>query len=276
MTLLLLGGTRDAKRIASALLDLFSNADGQPAMLGDQPLHLIYSVAGLVRLPDVDCEVICGGFSQYGGLEAFARNRDVAAIIDATHPYAQQMTAAAVSTTRRMGIEYWRFQRSAWSAEAGDDWQEFSAEQDLLRRLDGFSSLFWTAGQLSEIVGYGLQRLHRRRGLTTVLRSAARPQQQLPDGVSWVQAIGPFAVEHERQLFEQYQFDVLVSKNSGGNAVAAKLQVAREYGIPVFMLARPKLPEGIQSFSRLANCIREIGRWLQQKSVKNLGEFAYE
>ena len=95
--LLLLGGTADARRLAVALVGA-----GIP---------LIYSVAGLVRIPEVPCEVVSGGFEQCGGLPEFIEQRAIGAILDATHPYAAQMSRTASLAAHGRGIPCWRFQR---------------------------------------------------------------------------------------------------------------------------------------------------------------------
>ena len=54
-------------------------------------------------------------------------------------------------------------------------------------------------------------------------------------------ARGPFLIEDERVLFERRGIDVLISKNSGSTATEPKLEVAREFGVPVLVLKRPVL-----------------------------------
>jgi precorrin-6A/cobalt-precorrin-6A reductase len=49
-------------------------------------------------------------------------------------------------------------------------------------------------------------------------------------------------------LFDAFAIDAVVSKNSGGKATEAKLDVARERGLPVIMLRRPPLPDVDRTF----------------------------
>ena len=76
-------------------------------------LTLTYSVAGLVRRPKLDCEIISGGFSQFGGLAAYCREQQVGLIIDATHPYAATMSTTAAKVASELGIAHLRFESSA-------------------------------------------------------------------------------------------------------------------------------------------------------------------
>ena len=88
MRLLILGGTADGRQLAE--------------ILHRQGVPLIYSVAGLVRTPKVACEVVSGGFSQFGGLVEYSQQQGITAILDVTHPYAAKMSATAVSAAKRV------------------------------------------------------------------------------------------------------------------------------------------------------------------------------
>lgn len=244
MKILLLGGTADARRLAKRLV--------QP------DIEIIYSVAGLVRMPDVECQVISGGFSQFGGLKAYIEQHNIAAVLDVTHPYAEQMTATAWAVTQQLELPYWRFHRAPWQAQAGDNWQLFQDWQQLLPALADYRAVFLTAGQIGEaavtaFADYGQQKQQRQ-----LLRTAVQPALQLPASMSWIKAIGPFDVAGELALMQAHKIDVLVSKNSGGKATEAKLEAARRLGISVMMLARPDLPEGMTIFEQLDDCSEAI------------------
>ena len=57
-------------------------------------------------------------------------------------------------------------------------------------------------------------------------------------------AKGPFDVEAETALMQEHAVDVLVTKNSGGVATAAKLTAARLLHLPVVIVERPPNPPG--------------------------------
>lgn len=237
MSLLILGGTADGRKLADSL--------------HNQGISVIYSVAGLVRMPAVSCEVVSGGFSQFGGLAAFIDGHGVTAILDVTHPYAQTMSAKAVAAAGVCAIPCWRFHRRPWRREAGDDWQVFANWQALAPNLAGFRQVLLTCGQLSEQQVLGLAELGGLRG---VLRTAVAPKYSVPDNLQWCKAIGPFSLEEELALMKNKQIDVLVSKNSGGDATVAKLHAARALHIPVLMLARPALPAVTHQFATYEAC----------------------
>lgn len=244
--ILLLGGTADARHLATQL-----HHTGLP---------IIYSVAGLVRTPDIACEVISGGFSQYGGLQRFLLGHQVAGIVDVTHPYAETMTQTALEVSRELGLPFWRFNRPAWQKTEADRWQEFNSWPSLIDALSPKRSVFLTAGQLPTDVLPALAEL-AAKGQRQLLRTAVKPKNEIAEGMQWLKAIGPFDYANEKALFEQYKVDVLVSKNSGGDSTRAKLDVARERGVDVFMLSRPQEPEAIKPYSELTACRDAVLQW---------------
>ncbi|MBX2808403.1 MAG: precorrin-6A/cobalt-precorrin-6A reductase [Cellvibrionaceae bacterium] len=239
MTLLLLGGTADGRQLAQRL--------------HRQHCAVIYSVAGLLRRPQLDCPVVSGGFTQFGGLEVFVKQRDISAILDVTHPYAQRMSCQARAVAHRCGLPYWRFHRPAWVPQAGDLWHSVQHWQAALPLLANKKSLLLSAGQLSQIFIDALA-VYASAGQRQLLRTAAPPRAQLPATMQWCKAIGPFYYEDELALMQQHSIDMLLSKNSGGEATAAKLQAARDLAMPVIMLERPLLPTADQLFVTATAC----------------------
>ncbi|MGS2717422.1 precorrin-6A/cobalt-precorrin-6A reductase [Eionea flava] len=230
-TILLLGGTADARQLTSRLHYYFSQSNGK-----NKP-RIIYSVAGLVRTPDVPCEVLVGGFSAIGGLACYVKQQAVDMIVDVTHPYAEKMTSTAMHVAEKTNIYYMRFHRTQWQAMEGDQWITAQRWPDVLTAVKSFSSLFLTAGQLTQDQVNHLHQQNKQQ--RQLLRTAVKPKIVLPPSMVWIKAIGPFNTDAEHEIFQQYSIDCLVSKNSGGDATAAKLHVARECRVPVVMLARP-------------------------------------
>lgn len=72
-------------------------------------------------------------------------------------------------------------------------------------------------------------------------------------------ARGPFTVADETTLLREYLIDVLVTKNSGGEATAAKLTAARQLGLPVVVVRRPPLPRGVSAVSDVAGVLAWLG-----------------
>jgi len=222
---LLLGGTGDALAIARRLT---------------KP-H-VYSIAGLARVPaDLACEVRVGGFGGVAGLIGYLHANDIALLVDATHPYAAQMSRHAREACTAAGIPLWAVRRPAWQPQPGDDWREAANWRGVVEEIAAF-----------------------RRPLFTLGREPLAHLDEIPASQHWtircldphegnaradiIDARGPFNIAGERALIDAARIDVIVSKNSGGKATEAKLAVARERGLPVVMLARPALPAAEREF----------------------------
>lgn len=238
MSILVLGGTLDARQITETLIKKGKTC--------------IYSVKGLVRIPNLPCQVIEGGFEVRGGLEHYSRIAAVTCIVDATHPFATKMSQKALKVANIIGIPYIRFNRDAWDAEAADQWTHFSNINALLSALTSFKRVFLSLGQPDANVKAYVERHLEQRFL---LRTAVKPDWQWPDNVTWIKAIGPFHLEDEVHLLQQNRIDLMVSKNSGGNATYAKLVAARSMQIKVFMLDRPTEDKRLYHFNTQSACV---------------------
>ncbi|MFK8331150.1 cobalt-precorrin-6A reductase [Pseudomonas sp. BJa5] len=222
---LLLGGVTEALVIARTL----------------GPGH-IYSLAGIGRVPtDLDCQVRVGGYGGAEGLAAFIRTEGISLLIDATHPYAAQISHNAATASRITGIPCWALRRPAWESQPGDDWREVADWAQLMQALAAFKRPLFTLGREP------LQHLHEipAHQFWTLRALESVPGNERCEVIG---ARGPFHLDDERVLFERRQIDVLVSKNSGSSATEPKLQVARERGIPVLILKRPALAPVTRSF----------------------------
>lgn len=250
MRLLVLGGTADGRHLATAF--------------HQSGIEVIYSVAGLVRKPDVPCKIISGGFSQYGGLEQFLKAENISAILDATHPYAQTMSNTAVTASKNTGTICWRFHRKAWQPELGDAWINTESWDDMLESCTEQSRVFLSAGQLEQEV---LNEVAKQFSFV-LFRTAVKPKLELPNNVHWLKAIGPFDKANELALLQEHKIDLIVSKNSGGDATVAKLIAARELGIAVAMFNRPKLLAADSQWSDYTACVTDICHHFKSVSHK--------
>jgi len=217
--ILLLGGVTEALAIARHL----------------GPQH-VYSLAGIGRVPQgLQCQVRVGGFGGAEGLANYLREAGITLLIDATHPYAAQISRNAASAARNAGIPCWALRRPAWQAQAGDDWREVEDWAGLIDALKPFRRPLFTLGREP------LQHLDEipPEQFWTLRALEACPGNERCEVIG---ARGPFNIEDERSLFDERGIDVLISKNSGSVATEPKLEVARERGVPVLILKRPLLP----------------------------------
>ncbi|MCO1622669.1 MAG: cobalt-precorrin-6A reductase [Pseudomonas alloputida] len=228
--ILLLGGVTEALAIARRL----------------GPRH-VYSLAGIGRVPQgLQCQVRVGGYGGVEGLTCYLREAGITLLIDATHPYAAQISRNAASAARNAGIPCWALRRPAWQAQAGDDWREVEDWAGLIEALKPFRRPLFTLGREP------LQHLDEipPEQFWTLRALEACPGNERCEVIG---ARGPFHIEDERALFQSRHIDVLISKNSGSVATEPKLEVARELGVPVLVLKRPTLPEVDRAFDSLAD-----------------------
>jgi len=232
---LLLGGVTEALAIARTL----------------GPEH-IYSLAGIGRVPtDLDCQVRVGGYGGAEGLARFIREQGIELLLDATHPYAAQISQNAAMAAQLCDIPCWALRRPAWQAQAGDDWREVRDWAELVQALEPFKRPLFTLGREP------LQHLHEiPAGQFWTLR--ALDPYPGNDRCEVIGARGPFLIDSERELFERRRIDVLISKNSGSSATEPKLEVARERGVPVLILQRPSLPAVDREFHDLDELLQAL------------------
>jgi precorrin-6A/cobalt-precorrin-6A reductase len=222
---LVLGGTGEARRLATALV-----AEG---------VEVVSSLAGRVTAPVLPPgEVRVGGFGGEAGLTAWLRATPVSAIVDATHPFAATMTASAVTAARLTGTPLLRLQRPGWTAGRGDDWRWVDSMAGAADAVWGFPAVFLTTGRTGLAAFAGLPG-------RCLVRSVDPPDPPLPAHTTVVLARGPFTVEEELALMRSHGVDVVVTKDSGGAMTSAKLAAARALGLPVVLIRRPPVPSGV-------------------------------
>ncbi|MEU3978832.1 cobalt-precorrin-6A reductase [Streptomyces sp. NPDC026672] len=238
---LILGGTTEARRLA--------------AVLADRPgVRVTTSLAGRVDRPGaLDGDVRTGGFGGAAGLAAWLRERDVAAVVDATHPFAAAITAHAADAAARTGVPLVVLRRPGWQPGPGDDWHPVPSLAAAAEALPGLGSrAFLTTGRL------GLSAFARSAGTHLLVRSVEPPEPPLPPDTEVVLARGPFTLDGELDLLRAHRIDVLVTKDSGGEATAAKLTAARRLSLPVLLVTRPPLPPGISALPDVPTALARL------------------
>jgi precorrin-6A/cobalt-precorrin-6A reductase len=223
---LILGGTAEAGALARTLA-----AGGK--------VIPVLSLAGLTGAAPVEGVIMrSGGFGGPEGLAAYLRAAGVAAVFDATHPFAARITEHAARACAAAGVPRFRLQRAEWQIQPGDRWH---AVENLAAGLDWLlpraRRVFVTLGRRS------LEELGGAQAFTFVMRGIRRPM-DLPENVIWVAGRPPFPVADEVELLCQHEIGALFIQASGGELTYAKLAAARELGLPVVMLTRPQPPEG--------------------------------
>jgi len=225
--LLILGGSGEAAALARAL-------DGDARY--DVTLSLAGRTSEPVKLPGT---IRTGGFGGAEGLSRTLHDEKFDAVIDATHPFADQIKANAIEAARLTGVPLLAIRRPSWTPVDGDNWI-------LVEDLEGAAvALGETAKRVFLTTGRDeLRPFAKASQHFYLLRSVEAPaRDELPAHVELITARGPFRLVDELALLKQHAIDIVVTKNSGGEATYAKLAAARALGLPVVMVRRPMLPE---------------------------------
>lgn len=232
---LILGGTTEARRLAEALAS-------------DPAYRVTTSLAGRVSAPVLPPgEVRIGGFGGPGGLAAWITGHRVSHLVDATHPFAERMSFNAARAAALSGVPLLALRRPGWSPGPGDDWHFAGSLTEAAVRLAELGGrAFLTTGRM------GLHTFAHLADTWFLVRSVDPPDPPVPPRLEVLLARGPFTLEDERELLARHRIDVLVTKDSGGCATAPKLTAAREAGIPVLVVRRPPVPEGVAAAESVA------------------------
>jgi precorrin-6A/cobalt-precorrin-6A reductase len=239
--ILILGGTTQASQLARALA---ARADIKPLL----------SLAGRTQNPlPAPIPSRTGGFGGVEGLVAFLRAEKIDALIDATHPFAAQMSAHAREASAQAGVPLMVFSRPPWTPGEGDNWTEVARMDDAVAALGAKPRrVFLTQGRL-QLAAFAAapEHFYLVRAIDEPAELALLPNRQ------FVSARGPFALQDELALMREQKIEILVSKNSGGEAASAKMLAARMLGVQVVMVARPPAAAATEVFQ-----LEDVLRWI--------------
>jgi len=228
--LLILGGTGEAAELAKAAIVNFGDA-----------MRVTTALAGRTRQPGpIAGEIRIGGFGGPAGLAEYLLEHQVDRLIDATHPFAAEISRTARLGADRAGVPRLVVLRPPWRPHPLDRWIEvdsIEAAALLVGRVGRHAWLTVGAGSLAAFESVS--------GVDFIVRLIDQPRHRLPLAAhEVVLGRGPFTLAGERQLLQHHEIDVLVCKASGGAATEAKLIAARELGLPVIMVRRPPREPG--------------------------------
>lgn len=244
MKILLLGGTKEARDLAQELVT--------------QGHRVISSLAGQVKSPRLPAgEIRIGGFGGISGLKTYITAHSIDLVIDATHPFAAQITSNAITASKELAVPYLNFERPSW--ENHDDAASWHWVTDN-------SAAAATIGCLGDRPFLSCGRKTLPNFLDWQNFALVRVVDPLTIAVprAWkiILSRGPYFFTDELKLIEKNRINLLITKDSGGVHTEAKLEVAKQLGIPVVVISRPKIPQEYLKFEK----ITEVLAWLE--SVK--------
>jgi precorrin-6A/cobalt-precorrin-6A reductase len=227
---LILGGTGDAAKLAARVATI-------------PGIEAITSLAGRTREPSIPLgNSRVGGFGGADGLASYLRQMKIDLLIDATHPFATQISFNAATAATEVGIPRLMLNRPPWEKVSGDRWIEVESVTAAATALETQAQrVFLTVGR-QELEAFA--HLERIWFLMRMI-DPPTPDTLIPQGILLCDR-GPFVLDQEREILIHHSIDTIVSKNSGGDATYAKIIAARELGMKVVMVNRPATPLGEQ------------------------------
>lgn len=248
LRILILGGTGDAVALATETAEKFA---------------ITYSLAGRTKDPALPAGVTfrTGGFGGPDAMADWLSEKNIAAVIDATHPFADRISAHAAQACSVTDTPRLKLTRPAWDETAGDAWHrvpDIAAAASLLPTIGSCAFLSIGRQELGTFAAVD--------GVKIVARSIDPPgnTECLPEAI-YITGRGPFTTAQESTLLQEHAIDVVVSKNAGGAATYPKIAAARLAGIPVIMVDRPAAPPGPPG-SIVSDVGAAIG-WLETRLV---------
>ncbi|ANW03261.1 cobalt-precorrin-6A reductase [Bradyrhizobium icense] len=244
MRALILGGTSDANLLADAVARAGCDA--------------IYSYGGRTRAPaNQPLPTRIGGFGGVNGLAEFIRREGITHLVDATHPFAAEMSRNAVAACETTGTPLIALERAPWAKEAGDTWIEAADITSAAAVLPNNRARVFLAIGRQHIAAFSARPQH-----AYILRFVDPPDGPLPfPDVDVIVSRGPFTLAGELEMMRTRGIEWVVARNSGGAGARAKIDAARELGLSVVMLKRPELPDRPRVES-----VAEVMQWLGHRA----------
>lgn len=243
MRALILGGIADASLLASEI-----------ARAG---IDAVYSYGGRTRAPaDQPLPTRIGGFGGVSGLADYVRREGITHVIDATHPFAAEMSRNAVEACAQTGTPLIALERAPWARTAGDHWIEVDDVSAAATALPEAPARVFLAIGRQHIAPFATKPQH-----AYTLRFVDPPEAPMPFAADVIVSRGPFTLDSELEMLRTRGIAWIVARNSGGDGARAKIDAARMLELPVIMISRPRLPERLRVES-----ITEVMQWLGHRS----------
>jgi precorrin-6A/cobalt-precorrin-6A reductase len=239
MRALILGGTADASSLASEI-----------ARAG---IDAVYSYGGRTRSPvSQPLQTRVGGFGGPDGLAAYIQRESITHVIDATHPFAAEISRNAVRACAMTDTPLLALERPPWPKTPGDVWIDVEDVTSAVMALPDHPARVFLAIGRQHIAPFSLKPQH-----AYTLRFVDHPEAELPFPADVMVSRGPFSFDSELETLRSRGVTWMVSRNSGGDGARAKIDAARALRIPVVMIARPKLPD-----RKRVETVADVMTWL--------------
>ena len=227
--LLVLAGTGEARHLLAQVAT-------------DPNIRITASLAGVTDRPAAfGVETRIGGFGGVEGLAKWCNGHAVDAIVDLTHPYAAQMSRHAAALSAVLPVI--AYARPAWQPAKGDRWTEFENWAAMAAALPAQARPFLAGGS------HAVTAFVSRPDLWLLARGLRfNDDLKRYNNFRIINDFPKKKIEDEKALFTEYDISHICAKNAGGIWSFAKIEAARQLGLPVWFLARPECQKGYQHY----------------------------
>jgi precorrin-6A/cobalt-precorrin-6A reductase len=260
--ILLMGGTKDARDLVAALNLAFPRMMIVATAVSGYGADLLRKQGGCVVLQ---------GAMDADSLVRFIREKEVQALVDATHPYAERASQEAHKAALDARIPYFRYERPPTDIQAGNG----------VYFAPDFTSAATTAGRFGRTVflTIGSRRLAEfvqalppdKRVIARVLPEEDSIRQCREAGLVPADIValqGPVSQSLNAAMFLEYKAEVVVSKDSGDTGgTPEKIAAAKQCRIPIVFVRRPNVSYGLSSPAQVISALKNL---IRGKLVKEM------
>lgn len=240
----LIGGTTESATLALAIASL-----GLPCIV------TVTTAAAKALYPTTPMLQVWVGRLDSEQIKQFLQQQQVAAVLDASHPYAVEISRMVIQAAAQQQIPYLRFERQAVDSQTDTSSVIF---------LDSFETLlasdYLYQQRVLLTVGYKALPLflnwqERSTLFARILPAVASLEVAIASGFSSDRIIAlrpPINAELEKALWRYWEISLVVTKASGvAGGEDVKRLVAAELGIPLVIISRPivEYPQQTSDFS---------------------------
>ena len=220
-------------------------------------LDAVYSYGGRTSAPaGQPLPIRIGGFGGATGLADYIRQKGITHVIDATHPFAAEMSRNAVAACAETGTPLIALERAPWVRTADDNWIDVADIASAVAALPEKTARVFLAIGRQHIAPFAEKPHH-----AYTLRFVDPPEGALPFAADVIVSRGPFTLQSELEMMRSRGIAWIVARNSGGDGARAKIDAARALGLPVIMISRPQLAERLRVES-----VAEVMQWLGHRA----------
>ena len=244
--LLILGGTNEAVILAEKIHTQFSGR-----------VEVIYSMAGRTKpIRKFNTCLRIGGFGGSGGLAEYIIRENINFLIDATHPFAKNISTNAYDACLFTDTPRLTLLRPPWDLPQGT---KFVEVDDMAH-----AALIFPDIAKRVLITTGRSNLDKLQNLIDIqffIRVIGETNEKAyPENYSFITGHPPYSIEEELKIMERYAIDCLLTKQSGGAATETKIIAAIRKRIPIVLIRRP-LPEPGEHVAKVEDALK----WLEQK-----------